>query len=196
MAQTFFGRHRMLSNLNSHRQIVICGEERELNEAIAKFKAEFEPAEWKSRRVAFKVLPTDIPFHTPYLREIEPDLAALLAASGPKAATLVKPMIANVDYLVVATMENAFMAMVSATSRTVRFSECISRTLEDQTTESLAMAKQVDPSACTNFVHIGPGKVLSGLVDRTMVGSYVNHSLNTLEGVESYTKYLRDVGKV
>jgi [acyl-carrier-protein] S-malonyltransferase len=146
-----------IANWNGEDQIVIAGEKKAVEEALAGLKP--------PRSV---MLPVSAPFHTRMMRPAEDRLAADLDAvafGDPRF-----PVVCNVDARPVLTGAEARDALKRQVSRAVLW------------TKSMDVLKGLDLDAC---VEVGAGKVLSGLLKRTIRGWPKSPVLLNVENGES-----------
>lgn len=131
-----------VANYNGGGQIVVSGSREGVAEAIAK-SPEF------GVRIA-KELPVAGAYHSRLMISAQDKLAPELAAlelNEPKV-----PVICNVDASLVTTAEDIRSTLVRQVSGSVRWSDSIQKFLADDSE--------------TNFIEIGPGRVLTGLMKR------------------------------
>ena len=129
------------ANLNSPGQTVIAGEKVAVERALELAKAR------GAKRV--KQLPVSVPVHTPLMQvaadRLKKDIDSL------EWSDLEVPLINNVEAKVLRSAEEVRVSLVQQLPSSVRWQETI------QTMSSMGI---------TNFIEIGPGKVLTGLVKR------------------------------
>jgi len=129
------------ANLNSPGQTVIAGEKVAVERALELAKAR------GAKRV--KQLPVSVPVHTPLMQvaadRLKKDIDSL------EWSDLKVPLINNVEAKVLRSAEEVRVSLVQQLPSSVRWQETI------QTMSSMGI---------TNFIEIGPGKVLTGLVKR------------------------------
>ena len=129
------------ANLNSPGQTVIAGEKAAVERALelAKIRG--------AKRV--KVLPVSVPVHTPLMQiaadRLKNDIDFL------KWSDLKVPLVNNVEAKVLRLADEVQVSLVKQLASSVRWQETI------QTMWAMGI---------TNFIEIGPGKVLTGLVKR------------------------------
>lgn len=129
------------ANLNSPGQTVIAGERVAVERAmeVAKVRG--------AKRV--KLLPVSVPVHTPLMQvaadRLKQDIDAL------KWSDLQVPLINNVDAKVIRSADDVRVSLVRQLPSSVRWQETI---------------QAMWAMGITNFIEIGPGKVLTGLVKR------------------------------
>ncbi|HEV8131926.1 MAG TPA: ACP S-malonyltransferase [Acidobacteriota bacterium] len=129
------------ANFNSPGQIVIAGHERGV--ALASQNAVDRGAK---RAIP---LPVSAPFHCPLMKPAEEKLAILLMQTTFRDLSV--PLVCNVDSRIVQTGEDARDCLIRQVCLPVRWQQSI----------ELMVGRGV-----TEFIEIGPGKVLSGLVRR------------------------------
>ena len=129
------------ANLNSPGQTVIAGEKVAVERALELAKAR------GAKRV--KQLPVSVPVHTPLMQvaadRLKKDIDSL------EWSDLKVPLINNVEAKVLRSADEVRVSLVQQLPSSVRWRETI------QTMSSMGI---------TNFIEIGPGKVLTGLVKR------------------------------
>ena len=130
------------ANINSPGQIVIAGSAAAVERAIPLLKAR-----GAKRAVPLKV---SAPFHCALMLPAQERLAAEL--EGMAFADLAMPLVTNVDAALIRTGVEARESLVRQVSQPVRWRESV---------ELLAR------EGAREFVEVGPGKVLSGLVRQT-----------------------------
>lgn len=131
------------ANLNSPGQVVIAGHAAAVDRAIESLKA-------RGARRAIK-LQVSAPFHSALMRPAAEKLAARLAEE--EFRDLAVPLVTNVDVAVIEAGAEAKESLVRQVSSPVRWQEIVER---------LTGREEV-----TEFLEIGPGKVLSGLIRQT-----------------------------
>lgn len=127
------------ANLNSPDQIVISGNKAAVERAV-------ELAKQRGAKRAI-MLPVSAPFHCPLMQPAQDRLAADLAALTFRAPEI--PVMCNVDAALVTTAEQARDALIRQVTGAVRWEKSM-RAL-------IALGVE-------NFVEVGPGKVLCGLM--------------------------------
>jgi len=129
------------ANLNSPGQTVIAGEKVAVERALELAKAR------GAKRV--KQLPVSVPVHTPLMQvaadRLKKDIDSL------EWSDLKVPLVNNVEAKVLRSADEVRVSLVQQLPSSVRWQETI------QTMWSMGI---------TNFIEIGPGKVLTGLVKR------------------------------
>ena len=134
------------ANINSPGQIVIAGHAPAVDRAIGLLKA-------RGVRRAVK-LNVSAPFHCALMRPAQVRLAMDLEKVEFQSLRL--PLVANVDVSVVRSGAEAHEALIRQVTSPVRWRE----TVEFLTREGVE-----------DFIEVGPGKVLSGLVRQTAAGA-------------------------
>ncbi|HYE13854.1 MAG TPA: ACP S-malonyltransferase [Pyrinomonadaceae bacterium] len=130
------------ANINSPGQIVIAGSAAAVERAIPLLKAR-----GAKRAVPLKV---SAPFHCALMLPAQERLAAEL--EGMAFADLAMPLVTNVDAALIRTGAEARESLVRQVSQPVRWRESV---------------ELLDREGAREFVEVGPGKVLSGLVRQT-----------------------------
>lgn len=130
-----------LANDNSPRQTVLSGTSGALDAA----QAEAERAGLRAKR-----LPVTGAFHSPAMEGAVPELAAALAATDFRP-----PRVAMVCAVTAAPMDDPRRRLAEGLTRPVRWRETL-----------LALRDR----GAGRFVEVGPGKVLTGLVRKTLSG--------------------------
>lgn len=149
------------ANFNSPGQIVIAGHKQGVE--LASQKA----MEGGATRAVPLLL--SAPFHCPLMKPAEEKLAFLL--KDVDFRDLQMPLVCNVDSRIVQSGQDARDCLIRQVSRPVRWQQSV----------ELMVARGVK-----EFIEIGPGKVLSGLVKRISKESKVM-SVEDLAGVEAAT---------
>jgi [acyl-carrier-protein] S-malonyltransferase len=135
-----------VANINAPTQIVIAGHRAGVERAV---KLAAERGGRKS-----VMLPVSAPFHCTLMAPAAERLAAELATvpvSDPRM-----PVVRNVDAGVTRTAAEIKPALLRQVASPVRWVECIQRLAAE---------------GATTFIEVGPGRVLSGLVKRTLEGA-------------------------
>ena len=127
------------ANINSPRQIVIAGHRAAVERAVAL-------ARERGARKAV-MLTVSAPFHCELMRPAAEKLATVLEET--RIGDPGVPLVTNVDAAVIDSGSMARDSLVRQVASPVRWSESVSRLLEE---------------GVTRFIELGPGKVLSGLV--------------------------------
>jgi [acyl-carrier-protein] S-malonyltransferase len=157
------------ANLNSPGQTVISGA-----------KAAVERAAELCKQAGAKraiLLPVSAPFHCKLMQPAQESLARDLAALEFRDPTF--PVAANVSATLIATGDAARSALIAQVTGAVRWVECI---------ELLAA------QGATQFVEVGPGRVLSGLL-KQIQGKDATAALN-VEDSASLEKTLAALGAI
>jgi len=134
-----------VANINSPGQIVIAGHRTAVERAV---KAAAERGGKKS-----VLLPVSAPFHSALMKPAADRLAAELervAVSAPKF-----PIVRNVDAGVTTSAEDVKPFLVRQVASPVRWTECVER---------------LSREGAGAFLEVGPGRVLTGLLKRTLEG--------------------------
>ena len=149
-----------IANDNAPGQIVVSGSLAGVEKAMAVAKE-------KGVRRALK-LPVSAPFHCDLMAPAAQEMAAALATASMKDAAM--PVICNIS----ASGETSASALrhnlVAQVTGRVRWRETL---------------LELHSKGVTRFVEVGTGKVLSGLVKRTLEG-VESYSLETYEDIESF----------
>ena len=134
-----------VANINSPGQIVIAGHRTAVERAV---QAAAERGGKKS-----VLLPVSAPFHSALMKPAADRLAAELervAVSAPKF-----PIVRNVDAGVTTSAEDVKPFLVRQVASPVRWTECVER---------------LSREGADAFLEVGPGRVLTGLLKRTLEG--------------------------
>ena len=135
-----------VANINSPGQIVIAGHRAAVERAV-----ELAAARGGRKSV---LLPVSAPFHCALMKPAADRLVAELervAVSDPRI-----PIIRNVDGGVTRTADEVKPFLVQQVASPVRWTECVER-----------LARE----GATGFLEVGPGRVLTGLLKRTLDGA-------------------------
>ncbi len=127
------------ANLNSPEQVVISG-----NKAAVERATELAKKRGAKRAI---ILPVSAPFHCALMQPAQDALAADLHALPFHTPEL--PVMCNVDATLVTTAEQARDALIRQVTGSVRWEKCI---------------RGLAALGVQNFVELGPGKVLCGLM--------------------------------
>ena len=155
------------ANLNSPEQVVISGGATAVERAAERAK------EGGAKRAV--MLPVSAPFHCALMQPAEDQLAEELATVEFEDPLL--PVVSNVDAVVVGTAAAAEDALVRQVTGAVRWVECVER---------------LKGMGATEWVEVGPGRVLSGLLRQIDRGLFA-HAGN-VEDEASLEKALALVG--
>jgi len=134
-----------VANINAPGQIVIAGHRTAVERAV---QAAAERGGKKS-----VLLPVSAPFHSALMKPAADRLAAELervAVSAPKF-----PIVRNVDAGVTTSAEDVKPFLVRQVASPVRWTECVER---------------LSREGAGAFLEVGPGRVLTGLLKRTLEG--------------------------
>ncbi len=135
-----------VANINSAQQIVVAGHRAAVERAVATAAA-------RGGRKSV-VLPVSAPFHSalmaPAAERLRPELDAI-AVRDPRI-----PVVRNVDAGLTRAAAEIRPSLVAQVASPVRWTECVARLAEEGATE---------------FVEVGPGRVLSALVRRIVEGA-------------------------
>jgi [acyl-carrier-protein] S-malonyltransferase len=135
-----------VANINSPGQIVIAGHRAAVERAV-------EAAAARGGRKSV-LLPVSAPFHCALMKPAADRLAAELervAVSDPRV-----PVVRNVDGGVTRTADEVKPFLVQQVASPVRWTDCVER-----------LARE----GATGFLEVGPGRVLTGLLKRTLEGA-------------------------
>jgi [acyl-carrier-protein] S-malonyltransferase len=135
-----------VANINSPGQIVIAGHRAAVERAV-------EAAAARGGRKSV-LLPVSAPFHCALMKPAADRLVAELervAVSDPRI-----PVIRNVDGGVTRTADEVKPFLIQQVASPVRWTECVER-----------LARE----GATGFLEVGPGRVLTGLLKRTLDGA-------------------------
>ncbi|MCI0548267.1 MAG: ACP S-malonyltransferase [Candidatus Rokubacteria bacterium] len=135
-----------VANVNAPGQIVIAGHRGAVERAV---RAAVVRGGKKS-----VLLPVSAPFHSPLMKPAADRLAAELErlAIAPPAI----PVARNVDGALVTTAEDVRAALLRQVASPVRWTSCVER---------------LQREGATMYLEVGPGRVLSGLLRRTLDGA-------------------------
>jgi len=135
-----------VANINSPGQIVIAGHRAAVERAV-------EAAAARGGRKSV-LLPVSAPFHCALMKPAADRLVAELervAVSDPRI-----PVVRNVDGGVTRTADEVKPFLVQQVASPVRWTDCVER-----------LARE----GATGFLEVGPGRVLTGLLKRTLDGA-------------------------
>jgi [acyl-carrier-protein] S-malonyltransferase len=139
-----------VANINAPGQIVIAGHRAAVERAV---KAA------GGRGAKSRLLPVSAPFHSALMKPAADRLAVELDAVPVSAPRL--PVVRNVDAGLTTEAEEVRPFLVRQVASPVRWTDCVER-----------LARQ----GATAFVEVGPGRVLGGLLKRTLDGT-IAHSV-------------------
>ena len=149
-----------IANDNAPGQIVVPGSLAGVEKAMAVAKE-------KGVRRALK-LPVSAPFHCDLMAPAAQEMAAALATASMKDAAM--PVICNISASGETSASALRQNLVAQVTGRVRWRETL---------------LELHSKGVTRFVEVGTGKVLSGLVKRTLEG-VESYSLETYEDIESF----------
>ena len=149
-----------IANDNAPGQIVVSGSLAGVEKAMAVAKE-------KGVRRALK-LPVSAPFHCDLMAPAAQEMAAALAIASMKDAAM--PVICNISASGETSASALRQNLVAQVTGRVRWRETL---------------LELHSKGVTRFVEVGTGKVLSGLVKRTLEG-VESYSLETYEDIESF----------
>jgi [acyl-carrier-protein] S-malonyltransferase len=135
-----------VANINSPGQIVIAGHRAAVERAV-------EGAAARCGRKSV-LLPVSAPFHCALMKPAADRLAAELERLTVSAPRI--PVIRNVDGGVTRTADEVKPFLVQQVASPVRWTDCVER-----------LARE----GATGFLEVGPGRVLTGLLKRTLDGA-------------------------
>jgi [acyl-carrier-protein] S-malonyltransferase len=135
-----------VANVNSAQQIVIAGHRAAVERAV-------EGAAARGGRKSV-LLPVSAPFHCALMKPAADRLAAELERLTVSAPRI--PVIRNVDGGVTRTADEVKPFLVQQVASPVRWTDCVER-----------LARE----GATGFLEVGPGRVLTGLLKRTLDGA-------------------------
>ena len=135
-----------VANINSPGQIVIAGHRAAVERAV-------EAAAARGGRKSV-LLPVSAPFHCALMKPAADRLATELervAVSDPRV-----PVVRNVDGGVTRTADEVKPFLIQQVASPVRWTDCVERLVRE---------------GATGFLEVGPGRVLTGLLKRTLDGA-------------------------
>ena len=135
-----------VANINSPGQIVIAGHRAAVERAV-------EGAAARGGRKSV-LLPVSAPFHCALMKPAADRLAAELERLTVSAPRI--PVIRNVDGGVTRTADEVKPFLIQQVASPVRWTDCVER-----------LARE----GATGFLEVGPGRVLTGLLKRTLDGA-------------------------
>ncbi|MGH7301310.1 MAG: ACP S-malonyltransferase [Candidatus Rokuibacteriota bacterium] len=135
-----------VANINSPGQIVIAGHRAAVERAVAA-----AAARGGKKSV---LLPVSAPFHCALMKPAAERLAAELAGVAVSAPRI--PIVRNVDGGVTRTADEVKLFLVQQVASPVRWTDC---------------AERLRREGATAFLEVGPGRVLTGLLKRTLDGA-------------------------
>ena len=135
-----------VANINSPGQIVIAGHRAAVERAVA------GAAERGGRKSV--LLPVSAPFHCALMKPAADRLAAELERVTVAAPRI--PIVRNVDGGVTRSADEVKPLLVQQVASPVRWTECVER---------------LQREGATAFLEVGPGRVLTGLLKRTLDGA-------------------------
>ncbi|MCL2672981.1 MAG: ACP S-malonyltransferase [Alphaproteobacteria bacterium] len=150
------------ANDNAEGQVVISGDLSAIERAI-------KIATDKGAKRAMK-LPVSAPFHSPLLQPAEDIMREALNSVEMRA--LVVPVVSNVTATATDNVGIVRERLIQQVTGTVRWRESV---------------QFMENSGVTEFVEIGAGKVLTGLVKRTAPDAKA-HAINTVAEIEEFAK--------
>jgi [acyl-carrier-protein] S-malonyltransferase len=132
-----------VANINAPGQVVIAGHRTAVERAVS------AAAQRGGRKSV--MLPVSAPFHSALMKPAADRLAGELAAV--QVGPLRIPVVRNVDAGVMISADEVKPFLVQQVANPVRWTDCVER---------------LHREGATLFVEVGPGRVLSGLLKRTL----------------------------
>lgn len=167
----YFGTAGVVANINSPSQIVLSGQLPHLNKLVDDFKASHPKSILKT-----VPLPVSIPFHSPMIASIEPELAAQVSASQPTLGLPKTAVVANLS----ASAAPAASDPRRLVANTIAVNSCPVRWAD-------SIAYCID-HGITDVVNLGPGLVLHALNGKFKVNSHALNSLDSFDLVLDLTR--------
>ena len=146
-----------IANDNSNRQVVVSGLKKDIN---------LLSDDLNSKKIKNLKLNVSAPFHCKYMKSASEKMATFI--NKLKMNELNKPIISNVTARETSSSEEIKSLLISQIEKKVRWLECVEYMINN---------------GVKNFVEIGPGKVLSGLIKRINKNVNVN-SINNEEDIK------------
>jgi len=134
-----------VANINSPAQVVVAGHKGAVERAVA-----LAASRGGKRSV---LLPVSAPFHSALMKPAADRLAAELERVEVHAPRI--PVVRNVDAGLTTAADDVKPFLIRQVSSPVRWTECLER-----------LARE----GATAFLEVGPGRVLTGLLKRTLEG--------------------------
>ena len=134
-----------VANVNAPGQIVIAGHRSAVERAVAAAAA-------RGGRKSV-MLPVSAPFHSALMKPAADRLAAELAAMPVETPRIA--VARNIDGGLLTRADEVKPSLVAQVASPVRWTDCVAR---------------LDRAGATVFLEVGPGRVLSGLLRRTLDG--------------------------
>lgn len=156
----------VVANLNAPGQVVISGEEAAVKAASDLMK----------QAGAKRVLPLNVSgaFHSPLMKPAGEELGDALAATEFSDATV--HVISNVDAVDRTDAPSIKAALLRQLTGSVLWEDCVNRMVQ---------------TGVSQFVEVGPGRVLSGLVGRIAL-DVTCYTTDTVEGIEAVVAALKE----
>ena len=146
-----------IANDNSNFQVVISGLKKDIN---------LLSEDLNSKKIKNLKLNVSAPFHCKYMKTASEKMASFI--NNLKMKELEKPIISNVTAKETSSSKEIKSLLISQIEKKVRWRECV---------------EYMTNNGVKNFVEIGPGKVLSGLIKR--INKNVNvSSINSEEDIK------------
>ena len=146
-----------IANDNSNLQVVVSGLKKDIN---------LLSDDLNSKKIKNLKLNVSAPFHCKYMKSASEKMATFI--NKLKMGELDKPIISNVTAKETSSSEEIKSLLISQIEKKVRWLECVEYMINN---------------GVKNFVEIGPGKVLSGLIKRINKNVKVN-SINNEEDIK------------
>ena len=146
-----------IANDNSQLQVVVSGLKKDIN---------LLSEDLNNKKIKNLKLNVSAPFHCKYMRKASERIASFI--NDLKINELEKPIISNVTAKETSSSKEIKLLLISQIEKKVRWRECV---------------EYMTNNGVKNFVEIGPGKVLSGLIKR--IDKNVNvSSINSEEDIK------------
>lgn len=150
-----------ISNFNSPAQVVVSGHKEAVQAALDLIK--------KNRKVRAVFLPVSAPFHTSLLREASVEFEKIL--NNYSVFELNKTVVSNVTGLPYTDISEVKPALVKQFYSTVLWKPSVEFMIEN---------------GVTDFVEIGPGTSLSGLVRKTAAAMNAEVNIQNVDSMETF----------
>ena len=137
-----------IANDNSQLQVVVSGLKKDIN---------LLSEDLNNKKIKNLKLNVSAPFHCKYMRKASERIASFI--NDLKINELEKPIISNVTAKETSSSKEIKLLLISQIEKKVRWRECV---------------EYMTNNGVKNFVEIGPGKVLSGLIKR------INKNVNVI----------------
>ena len=146
-----------IANDNSQLQVVVSGLKKDIN---------LLSEDLNNKKIKNLKLNVSAPFHCKYMRKASERIASFI--NDLKINELEKPIISNVTAKETSSSKEIKLLLISQIEKKVRWRECV---------------EYMTNNGVKNFVEIGPGKVLSGLIKRINKNANVS-SINSEEDIK------------